>query len=470
MNESSSTQQHNEDDRIDFEAIYIRLRRGLPLIAGFAALGLAIAVIAHFAVGSFLNVSTSTRVVFSFPGFEKGEYPDNSKFQPDDLRSPEIVAEALKRKGMETSEAVQSKVRAALNIEGIIPDSIIKERDKLRASGQTPRLYVPDEYTLTLSLPRTYPLTSRQREILLNEIVSIYQEKFTRTYVAMPINFGKAFDALGGADYFDYELVLSQESQNISAFLMVLAGFSPTSDNTLNATASRSFRSPRTNLSFSDLLKQNQLFIQIRLNETLGLIREYGLSKDRHIALLKMDYFLKILGDEENKATEEEKVVLSLLQQTQERMQNYVLGVMSQAGQQRPDSPIVDQGLRKALESSLNTRRIQSQKAILQERRDNMDTFVKSNAVQKTEAIAQLQKSLDELKMVYDQLMGNIRITYEDFQNQQYGNAIRISMQTKTDSFYRGLAMAGIAGLCIGMATGLGLSLLGIGPGRPQKD
>ena len=35
-------------------------------------------------------------------------------------------------------------------------------------------------------------------------------------------------------------------------------------------------------------------------------------------------------------------------------------------------------------------------------------------------------------------------------------------MQTRTDSFYRGLAMAGIAGLGVGAAFGLGLTLLGV--------
>lgn len=467
MNETAA-QPYNEDDSIDFGELFSRLKRGIPLIVGLAALGLAIAAVAYFAVGSFLNVTSSTRVVFSFTGFERGEYPDKSKFQPDDLRSPEIVAEALKRQGLDTTQEVQSKVRAAMSIEGIIPDSVIKERDKLRASGQTPRLYVPDEYTLSLSLPRKFALSSRQRELLLSEIVSVYQEKFTRTYVALPLNFGKAFESLNGADYFDYELVLNQESQNITTFL------------TLMSDSGRAYRSPRSNLSFSDLLKQNQLFIQIRLNETLGLIRQNGLSKDRQVALLKMDYYLKTLGDEENKAAEEEKVVQALLKQTQERMQNYVLGVKSQAGQQRSDSPVVDQGLvdsllandannflvRKSLDASLKTRRIQSERAVLQDQRNNMQTFIKSDLSQKTEALAQFQKSLESLKSVYERLIKDIQLTYEDYQHQQFGDAVRVSMQTHTDSFYRGLAMAGIAGLGIGMAAGLGLSLLGLSSDR----
>ncbi|HEY8994464.1 MAG TPA: hypothetical protein VIM71_07380 [Lacunisphaera sp.] len=461
------TSQPIEDDAIDFAELFARLRRGFLLILGLGLLGLAVAGTLSSFAGLFLNVTTTTRVVFSFTGFEKGEYPDKSKFSPDDLRSPEIVAEALKRKGLDTTEETQSKVRAALSIEGIIPDSIIKERDKQRAAGQTPRLYVPDEYIFSLSLPREFPMTSRQRELLLSEIVSVYQEKFTRTYVSIPLNFGKAFDALSDADYFDYELVLNQESQNIATFL------------TEASAIARSYRSPRSNLSFSDLLKQNQLFTQIRLNETLGLIRQNGLSKDRQVALLKMDYYLKTLGDEESKASEEEKVVQALLKQTQERMQNYVLGVKSQAAQQRTESLIVDQGLvdsllandannflvRKALDASLKTRNIQSQKAILQEQRNNMETFIKSDLAQKTDTLAQFQKSLDTLKKSYESLINNIRITYEDYQRQQFGDAIRISMQAKTSSFYRSLAMAGIAGLGIGAAFGVGLSLLGIGFG-----
>ena len=161
MNESPSSQPQFEDDSIDFGELFSRLKRGLPLIAGLVSLGLAITAGSYYASGAFQSVSTTTRVVFSFPGFERSEYPDKSKFSPDDLRSPEIVAEALKRKGLDTAEETQSKVRAALSVEGTIPDSIIKERDKQRAAGQTPRLYVPDEYTFSLTLERSFPMSSR---------------------------------------------------------------------------------------------------------------------------------------------------------------------------------------------------------------------------------------------------------------------------------------------------------------------
>lgn len=277
MNTSSTASSHYKDDSVDLAELFSRLKRQLPLIVGLSALGLALGAVGYFASGLFTDQTTSTRVVFSFPGFEKGEYPDKSKFQADDMRSPEIIAEALKRKGFAANETVQSKVRAGISVQGIISDNIVKERDKLRASGQTPRLYVPDEYTLSLALPRSIALTTAQRESLLREIVTLYQEKFVRTYISLPLNFGKAFESLSDSDYLDYEIVLAQENQNIAAFLTQM-----------NEQA-KAYRSPRTNLSFSDLLKQAQFFSQIRLNETLGLIRENGLSLDRKLALLKFD-------------------------------------------------------------------------------------------------------------------------------------------------------------------------------------
>lgn len=461
---NSNTSQPYEDDAIDFAELFGRLRRGLPATLGLASLGLAIAAVVYVVASPSISISTNSRIVFSFPGFEKGTYPDKSKFSPDDLRSPEILAEALKRQGLETTQDVQSKVRAALSIEGIIPDSVIKERDKQRAAGQTPRVYVPDEYTLTLSLSRNFPLATRQRELLVGEIVSVFQEKFNRTYVALPLGFGKAFESLASADYFDYDLVLRRESQNIDTFLTQMSA---------NA---RAFRSPRTNLSFSDLLKQSQLFSQIRLNEVLGLIRHDGLSKDRHLAMVKMDYYLKSLGDGERLALEQEKVVQDLLKQAQERGQSYALGIKSQAPQQRNDSLVVDQGLvdsllandaynflvRQALDAGLKTRGIQSEIAILQERRNIMESFLNAKAPEQMETLATFQKSLDELKRVYDALINDIRLTYEDYQQQEYSDAIQVSMQPKTGSFYRSLAMAGIAGLGIGLAAGIGLSLLGL--------
>ncbi len=446
--------------------MFARLGRGLAQTLGFALLGLAIAIVIYLAASPSLLVTTSTRVMFAFAGYQRGEYPDKSKFQADDLRAPNILAEALKRQGLEAINGFQSQIRGALSIEGIIPPNVIKERDRLRAAGQTLPPFIPDEYLVSLNLPRKFPLSCRQRELLLNDIVSVYRENFQQTYVDPPLSFGTAFETLRDADYFEYELILNKEILNITAYL------------NQQLEQIKTFRSPATNLSFNDLLKQTELFAQIRLNEALGLIYQNGLSRNRVTAMVKMDYYLRTLEDQEQKAIEEEKVVDDLLTKSQERPQNVVLGIKSQAVQQHPESPILDQGLidslltndaynflvRKALDAGLAVKRIQADKAQLLKRRKNMETFLKSTGEDQSAIIAQVQKSLSDLETAYQELISNIRRTHADFAKQQFADAIRISMQPGTTggSLYKTMAIAGIIGGFIGLALGMGLSLVGV--------
>jgi hypothetical protein len=449
---------------IDLRDVFARLVRGFAQTLGLAALGLAIAAVIYLVASPFTSATTSMRVTFAFSGYGKGEYPDHSKFQPDDIRAPDIIIEALKRHGLDTTGDFQGKLRAALTIEGAIPPNVIKERDRLRAAGQTPAAYLPDEYLVTLTLPRKFPLSGRQRELLLNEIVSVYQEKFQHTYAEMPLAFGNAFETLRNPDYFEYELILNKEIQNITAYL----------NQQLEQT--KTYRSPTTNLSFNDLLRQTELFAQIRLNETLGLIYQNGLSRNRASAMVKMDYYLRTLQDQEQKAIEEGKVVDELLAKSQERSQNYVLGIKSQTAQQRPEAPILDQGLidsllandaynflvHRALDAGLTVKRIQADMAQLLERRKIMEAFLKNTGEDQSAIIAQVQKSLSDLETSYMELIANIRRTHADFAKQQFADAIRVSMQPITGSKYKPLAVAGAIGGFVGLALGMGLSLLGV--------
>jgi hypothetical protein len=467
------------DDAIDLRDLFARLMRGLPQIAGLALLGLVLAASGFLIYSPFQNVSTSTRVVFAFPGFEKGENPDHSKFQPDDIRAPSIIAEALKRLDLDTSSEMQGKIRSAINIDGIVPANVAKDRDRLRASGQVPPVYVPDEYIVTLDLPRKIALSRQQRMSLVHEIIAIYRENFQRTYGSVPLAFGSAFATLKDADYPEYQIILDREMQNISDYLtQLITSEANQTANQINARIAQagSFRSPTTNFSFRDLLEQTQLFSQIRLTETLGIIRENGLSRNRHNALIKLDYYARTLQNQEERAVEEEKVIRDLLARGEARSQSYVLGIKSQAVQSRSESPLVDQGLidsllandannflvRRALDAGLKVKRIQTEKAQVLALRESINAFVKSNEADQSALYAQVKASLSDLEIAYRALISNIQKTYADFANQQYGDAIRITDQTHSDSFVRPLLVPSVVGLFLGCAAGAGLSLLGI--------
>jgi hypothetical protein len=459
-------------DLINLREILRSLQRGLSQTLGLGLLGLFVGAVVFLSTFSFRPIATSTRVVFSFDGFEQGEYPDHSKFQPDDMRSPEIIAEALRRQGFAANDELQVKVRAALTIEGIIPVEIVRERDRLRAAGQVPARFIPDEYAVVLTLPRKFPIGIHQRELLLHEIVSAFQENFVRTYESPPLEFGNVFESLRKADFFEYELVLNEEMGSIEAYL------------TQQLEKSKSFRSQTTNLSFADLLSQTRLFVQIHLNETMGRIIQNGLSKDRHTAIVKMDYYLQNLADEEARAVEEDAVVKELLAQEQTRTQSYVLGTKSQISQPHSETPILDQGLidtllandtynmlvRRALEAGMRVKQIQADKARLLERRKAMEAFNRGDVGDQAQIIAQVQSSLADLEHSYLDLVANIRSTNADFVRQQFGGAVRQSDQVRTEGGIAGpLALCAVLGCFLGIILGMSLSLLNVYTGKQKS-
>jgi len=471
---ASPSPDFDSTDSIDLRDLFARLARGLAPTLGLAALGLVVAVVLFLATSPFVTVTTSCRVNFAFDGFSKGEYPDHTKFQPDDLRAADVVVAALKRLNLDASEETQSKIRTALSVEGIIPPYIVKERDRLRTLSQVAQApFLPDEYLITLTLPRKFALSGRQRELLLNEIVTAFRAKFLRTYGALPLAFGDVKETLQDADLSDFEFVLTTELENIYAYL------------NQQVERAKAFRSPTTNMSFSDLLKQAELFNQIDLNETLGNIRLNNLSRDRRATILKMDFVLKTLGDKERLALEEEKTTREFLGKAEEHAhdQNYLFGVKSQVTRPRTEAPLVDQGLvdsllandtysamlRKALDASLAVKRIQAEEARIQERRKEMETAMREDTSDQSTLIQKAEASLKVTESAYDRLVGNIRKTHADFAAQQFNDAVRLSMEAKTPGKFFSLALYGVFGAFLGTAAGMGLSLLGICIGERKQ-
>jgi hypothetical protein len=459
------------EETVDVRDLLRRIGRGAGQTFGLALIAMVVAAALTLAVGRFLPITTSTRVVFSFPGFANGLYPDGSKFDSNDLIAPDVISAAILRAGLDTSSEFQARIRAALAVDGIMPPDIAKERDRARSLGQNPPPYVPDEYALTLTLKRDFPLARPQRAQLLGAIVAAYKQKFERTYVDVPLAFGSAFENLQDADYFEYELIMGNEIDNITTFL------------TNQIAEAKNFRSPTTNLSFSDLLDQTSIFAQIRLNGTLGLIHQNGLSKDRGLAMIKMDYYLQRLKDKEAKAIEEEKTIDDLLAKAQGHVQGYVLGIKSEANQPRSEAPVLDQGLidslvandsynflvRKALDAGLLVKEIQSEEVQLEEKRANMLSFIHGANTEQTGIVARVTDSVAEMKAAYDELIRKIRLTQADYSRQVYANAVSISDVTRTEGMLKPLVESAAVGIFLGGALGIGLSLLGIYLGEKRK-
>jgi hypothetical protein len=468
MNQSSDSHSQIDDDSIDFGELFSRIRRGLVLTLGLTLIGMAVGISLSLITAQKSSAVTTLRATFGFPGFERGTYPNGSKFQSDDIRAPDVVNEAIARLKIDGMSAqISSQIRGAIGVSGIVSPAIIKERDKLRAAGQTVPDYYPDEYEISLSLHRDFTLSIRQRELLLTEIVSVYREKFRRAYVELPQQFDNPFNSLKDADFVEYELILTKEIQSLSGFIKQ------------QELMAKQFRSSTNNLSFKNLHTQVQLFTQVRLNSVLSLIYINGMSIDREYAIVKMEYFLRTLEDQEKRLLQEESVVTSLLEKTQDRSQNYVLATKTQ--QPQSAQPIIDQGfidtllsndaynflVRKALDAGLAAKRVQSEIDQVKERRTRMESFSKGAAKDQAVAIVQVTTALQNLNKIYQDLLVKIRIVMDDYSKQEYANAVRITLQPKTSSLLMSLIFGAGVGFAIGASLGLGLSLIKPSPHIP---
>ncbi len=456
--ESNSSRQP-DDDGIDLPELLGRARRGLIATLGLGLLGLALGAVIALLLAAMQPAASTLRLTFSFPGFERGNYPNGTNFTPDDIRAPDVVAEAVRQAGLATDGNLASHVRGAIDITGLVPDAIVRERDKLRAAGQTPPVYTPNDYSVTLALGRDFKLGTPQREHLLTEIISVYASKFRTTYIEVPKEFNNPFESLGDADFPEYELVLNREMETLIAYLRE-------EDSTAG-----SFRSPTNGLSFQSLLKQAELFSRVRLNDVLSLIYINGLTKNRDFALTKMNYYLRTLEDQEQRLQEQASVVTDLLRQTSDRTQNYVLASKTQL---TADKPVIDQGLlnslvandsynllvRKALDSGIALKDVQADKARLLERKARMESFAKGEARDQAAALAESKHALASLETDYAKLLENVRTVLKDYTHQEYGHAVRITQPPVTRPWWKTPATAALIGLFVGAALGLGLSLL----------
>jgi len=459
----------NEGDLIDLREAFRRLGRGLSQILGLGLLGLAIAATIYLAASRFGLVSTSARVVFSFPGVIDGRYPDGSKFKPEDLCAPDVIATALQSQGLDTSSDYQSKIRAALTIEGIIPGDIIKAHDRMRAAGQTPTPFLPDEYAVTLTLPRGFSLNNGQRGRLLGAIVSAFRNKFEATYVKVPVALGTGLDSLKTADLSEYEQIILPDIDNIISYL------------NQQLDQAKDFRSQTTSLTFSDLLDRVRVFSQIRVNEILGLIRQNGLSNDRELALTKIQFALQAIQDQEDAAIQDEKVIQSLLNEARDRVQSYVLGIKSQTT--RPEGPILDQGLvdsllandsynfliRRDLDAGLKVKHLEADKIRLLERQKYLLANDTRTPGSYAIVLAQVRKSQAGLESSYRELINDIRSTQVDFANQEYADAVAMTQSAHTEGKLQPLMTSSLVGLFLGLAMGMGLSLLGVYAGEKRR-
>jgi len=456
------------DEILNLREIVGRLRRGGRLIIALIFIGATVAMVVDLLDSPFSTETTSTRIVFSYPGFAADEYPDHSKFQIDDIRSGRYLADALARQHLKLSAKETEDIATGFLIEPVIPPEIAAQRERLRNSNVAMQPYSPDEFVLSINLPRSFPLSSNQRRQLLLDIIDGYKINFQQTYADTPPTFGAAFDVLAGQDISSYEYVLNKEFQTMIDFLDTRSKDAPT------------FRSRSTGLTFGDLARRTHVFEETRLFSILSRIRKLGYTSDPETVLGQIQYHISVYKERLLDATNEENVVNILLAKAQEREQSYVLGIRSQATQQKQDTTTVDKGLidsllandsynlliRRSLDIGIHQRQMQSQVDILNQRYTWVADAAKAPGSDHEREINAVKEDLRGIESLYLKFVSDIRNEETDYAQQKFADAVKITNYPVSESLYRRIVLICAIGAALGGMLGAGLSILDVPVGK----
>ena len=215
------------------------------VLAGVAVLGINLVSLPE-------RGQASATVSFSYEGIESGLAPNGNRFDPDEIRDPEIIRAAAGRIGLELTEEETGRIRDAMAINGSLPDGVIDRITKLKSqyeansisvlSAQQIKTYFPSQYTVALRLADA-GLDMATANRLLPAVLDAYRESFLTRY-----GYSTAVEKIMlGTGYSEYEY--EGAVRVINNRLDLLLGYV----NSFSAKDTTMFRSSLTGYSFEDL-------------------------------------------------------------------------------------------------------------------------------------------------------------------------------------------------------------------------
>lgn len=121
-------------------------------LIGYFSLFLVVGLGALFAWRFTRPLKVQGRLVLSFKGIEKGEYPDGRKFSIGTLRSPDVVRAALMDTKLAGDRAAASRLSPDVEIAPVIPRSVAAKWTKQDKDGSPREEYFPSEYAVSFAL------------------------------------------------------------------------------------------------------------------------------------------------------------------------------------------------------------------------------------------------------------------------------------------------------------------------------
>lgn len=246
------------------------------------------------------------RILLTFPGIERGEYPSGKKFSVEDFRGAEVLRAAAADSGL-PADFDLARLSANLDIAPIMPAEVLARWKKQDRDGLRREEYVPTEFEIQIRLE---PAHSSRAIRFFDALVNRYrgrakfEQKAALRFTSEPSAF--QYDRLlRDYDYWEIPLLFDQNVELLSAWLKQLVR------------DSREYRDPRSHYSFRALDDELAAWNAIRLESLKAMTFKGRLVKNRELALTTMQYRLEDLDVQIRQKSEEAAEAMHLLEVAQ---------------------------------------------------------------------------------------------------------------------------------------------------------
>ncbi len=215
--------------------------------------------------------SPNMLIAFNYEEAAKGQNPNGTRFNESDILSDEILKMVIERGALNIS---------AEKLSELLTLSTPLDSQKLDVSKESD-MKISTEYWIHCS-PRV-SLYQTDPQTVLNLLVDVYRENFTRNYAENDSVLDLSFDNLEGMEYLDVKDYLEMQATKLKDYLPG------------NSNESSSYRAEGSEETFSSLYEKIQNFIDVELERYGAFVLENGLSSNRNTYQSRMQYTNHIL-------------------------------------------------------------------------------------------------------------------------------------------------------------------------------
>lgn len=404
-------EKHEEEVVVSFSAIIRNLKRYLSvwLLVSVIVGGLIAGVSVFFRTTSITPVRAI--VSFTHEGIEKGKNPDGTDFDPNQLKSPDVIDEALKACNMELD--LLEPVRRGIEIEGIIPENAYQRMNTYKnvyenaSNGQLSAAqamldvsWVSTQYNVQFNY-KDAGLSRSDAVQILNAMLDAYRDYFFRKY-----GYNEAFgNNLGAMDYTDYDY-----AQAVDMFRTQLKSLNRYVSS-ISAEDTSRFRSTETGYTFADLKDAISSVQSLDLDLISSYLNVNNVSKDKERLQTYYEWRIENL-ELERKTNKEALAAVEAAFEAYEKDQVIVFSDSVANTETTVSSEEYDRLINRRLSAQADLSETDQNIEYYKQR---LATLKKSNSTASKSKSERIEKDLAKLKTKIDNLIDMVNKTADDY-------------------------------------------------------